>query len=326
MLTLRCKRQASHCAHRVIVSRAQPALRRRRRWRLRCFRLPIRSARRSAASASALFEATPFLFAGVLLARLLRRSRTLVEYLGCGCGRGPSARSLPAAAATWLVFGPFVAVARYAGGICSSRGLDRADAHCMKSRRRRLANLLRRTVPVLPAALVAGACDASSASASILRVSRRLAARCSAPHSDLPRRPADSAPSRSPARCAFALLWLRRRFSASPESSICAPCGATPAAADSHDAFAYALLAPRSRIVAWRHGDALVHPAFARRAGVLRVRRTPLRGRHRGAATLARRDGAGAVTDARRSAGRARRRRSITQRKRRWQISSRASI
>ncbi|MGC1380703.1 MAG: hypothetical protein WA814_06725, partial [Candidatus Baltobacteraceae bacterium] len=54
-----------------------------------------------AASASALFEATPFVFAGVLLAHVHRRHGSAVAYLGCGCGNGPSARSLPAAAATW---------------------------------------------------------------------------------------------------------------------------------------------------------------------------------------------------------------------------------
>ncbi|MGA8097297.1 MAG: hypothetical protein WB810_01425, partial [Candidatus Cybelea sp.] len=106
-----------------------------------------------ATSASALFEATPFLLAGLLLARLMHGRAKIVEHLGCGCGRGPSARSLPSAAATWLVFGPIVALVRYAAALLAARLLYRElrrepgedeDAH-----------LLGELAAVLPAALVA---------------------------------------------------------------------------------------------------------------------------------------------------------------------------
>ncbi len=80
------------------------------------------------ASASTLFEATPFLLAGVLLASLLRRRSRAVAYLGCGCGSGPSARSLPAAAATWMLFGPLVAIARFAAAIVAAKLFCRRDA------------------------------------------------------------------------------------------------------------------------------------------------------------------------------------------------------
>ena len=50
----------------------------------------------------------------------------MVPYLGCGCGAGPSARSLPAAAAACLVFGPIVAGARLAAAIAIDRTFPRA--------------------------------------------------------------------------------------------------------------------------------------------------------------------------------------------------------
>ncbi|MFZ0683364.1 MAG: hypothetical protein WAM84_10855, partial [Candidatus Cybelea sp.] len=73
-----------------------------------------------ATSASALFEAAPFLLAGIIAGRLLRHSNAMA-YLGCGCTAGPSARSLPAAAATWLLFGPLVAAARFGAAVVAAR-------------------------------------------------------------------------------------------------------------------------------------------------------------------------------------------------------------
>lgn len=65
-----------------------------------------------------LLESVPFIMAGAICARIpLRLGRRIVSYLGCGCGPGPSARSLPAFAATWIVFGPLVAAARLGAGI-----------------------------------------------------------------------------------------------------------------------------------------------------------------------------------------------------------------
>ncbi len=45
----------------------------------------------------------------------------MVPYLGCGCGSGPSARSVPAAIATALLFGPLVAGVRLAAAIAVDR-------------------------------------------------------------------------------------------------------------------------------------------------------------------------------------------------------------
>jgi hypothetical protein len=81
-----------------------------------------------ATAASALLEATPFLLAGRLLANAAGARSETAAYLGCGCGAGPAARSLPAAAATWLLFGPALACARLAAAIGIARLLrERAD-------------------------------------------------------------------------------------------------------------------------------------------------------------------------------------------------------
>jgi len=69
-------------------------------------------------AAAILLESVPFVLAGAICAQIpLRIGRRLIPYLGCGCGPGPSARSLPAFAAAWIVFGPAVAAARLAAAI-----------------------------------------------------------------------------------------------------------------------------------------------------------------------------------------------------------------
>jgi len=69
-------------------------------------------------AAAVLLESVPFILAGALVTRVpLRFGRRIFPYLGCGCGAGPSARSLPAFVATWIVFGPLVAAARFAAAI-----------------------------------------------------------------------------------------------------------------------------------------------------------------------------------------------------------------
>lgn len=69
-------------------------------------------------AAATLLESAPFLIGAAVLTRLpLRVNARMVPYLGCGCGAGPSARSLPAAAAACVVFGPLAAGARLAAAI-----------------------------------------------------------------------------------------------------------------------------------------------------------------------------------------------------------------
>lgn len=73
-------------------------------------------------AAAILLESAPFVLAGAICLRLpfLRLDR-FTAYLGCGCEPGPSARSLPAAVAAWLAFGPFVALARLGAAILVDR-------------------------------------------------------------------------------------------------------------------------------------------------------------------------------------------------------------
>ena len=83
-------------------------------------------------AAAILLESVPFILAGAICARIpLRLGRRIVPYLGCGCGAGPSARSLPAFAAAWIVFGPLVAAARLGAAVAVEKlaGKNRCEAH-----------------------------------------------------------------------------------------------------------------------------------------------------------------------------------------------------
>ncbi|MBV8491660.1 MAG: hypothetical protein JO199_14130 [Candidatus Eremiobacteraeota bacterium] len=106
-----------------------------------------------ATAASTLVEATPLLLAGAVVARLLGRHAGIVAYAGCGCGTGPSARSLPAAALAWIVFGPAVAIARVvAAGIAARIVSGSRCAH-----ERAAPHVLGELMALIPSALLAGA-------------------------------------------------------------------------------------------------------------------------------------------------------------------------
>lgn len=81
-------------------------------------------------SAATLLESAPFLVAGSVRGQH-GRYRRMAPYLGCGCGTGPSARSLPAAVATWLVFGPAIACFRFVMATAIER--TRTRASCERS-------------------------------------------------------------------------------------------------------------------------------------------------------------------------------------------------
>ena len=213
-----------------------------------------------AAAASALFEATPFLFAGVLLSRVLRRRVRIIEHLGCGCGPGPSARSLPATAAAWLVFGPVIAIARYVAAMLVAAMLRRRAEHPPLGDE--TPHLLDELAAVLPAAVLAGAVMQVCAGFDPARLTTAgnallgaalgfTAAPCGLGAVALAGALRVRAPIAALAfLCVAGIVDVRalRRVSHSG-------CG--------HDALAYALLAIALGIVAWRRGDALVHPAFA---------------------------------------------------------------
>jgi hypothetical protein len=213
----------------------------------------IRSA--LAASASALFEATPFLFAGIVAARLLQR-RHAVEYLGCGCGHGPSARSIPAAAATWFLFGPFVAIARYLGALAVASLLDRRRPHRVVG-----AHPLSELTALLPAALLAGAATECAAAFDPSRLPPLAAAALGGVLGFV------AAPCGLGAVTLASALRVRAPIAAAAFLCIAGIVDFRALRGRSHaipaqDAFGYLMLAAALGIVAWHRGNALVHPAF----------------------------------------------------------------
>jgi hypothetical protein len=213
-----------------------------------------------ATAASALLEATPFLLAARLLARFCGAHPHAIAYLGCGCGSGPSARSLPAAAATWVLFGPAVAIARLAAAIAVARLLharDRESAPCAR-RDGFLDDLAAMTAPallagiatqVLPFAAVAHANPIAAAlGGAILGFA---AAPCALGGVAL----SGALHAQAPLACA-AFLCVAGVVDARALATRAHRGGG-------NDAFAYLLTAAALGTVAVRGGDALVHPVIA---------------------------------------------------------------
>ncbi|MFY9720626.1 MAG: hypothetical protein WAK16_13390, partial [Candidatus Cybelea sp.] len=215
----------------------------------------IRSA--LATSASALFEATPFLLVGVVAARLLRVPHA-AAYLGCGCTAGPSARSLPATAATWLVFGPLVAAGRLAAALTVARLLRAGRPRPCSNGPEPLGEL----AILLPAALLAGAAmqlraaiDPVSLPPAVSALAGAalgfLAAPCGLGAIAIAGALRAGAPAAAAAfLCVAGILDLRALQQGKHSES-------------EPDGFAYFLLAGALAIVAARRGDALVHPIMA---------------------------------------------------------------
>lgn len=219
----------------------------------------IRSA--LAASASALFEATPFLFASILVSLALPRRARVVEYLRCGCGQGPSARSIPAAAAAWLLFGPLVAIARFLAALLVARILDRRALH-----RHRAGGAapdpLGELAAVVPAAALAGVAAQLFAAFDPVRLSPAGNTLLGAALGFA------AAPCGLGAIALAGALRVRAPVAAAAFLCIAGIADLRALKGDAHtgtgeDAFAYLLLAAALGVVASRHGDALVHPAFA---------------------------------------------------------------
>ena len=216
----------------------------------------IRSA--LAASASALLEAMPFVAAGVILARALRHGRHAIAYAGCGCASGPSARSLPAAAATWLLFGPQVAAARLIAAMLMTRVLRHAGRHVEET-----AHLLGELHAVLPAALIAGASAQLLGSYDFARLAPLGSVLAGATLGFT------AAPCGIGAVALAGALRVHAPLAAAAFLSVAGIADLRALGAMrsrrhvDHDAFAYVLLAVASGVVAFRRGDALVHPALA---------------------------------------------------------------
>jgi len=203
-----------------------------------------------ASAVSVVLESLPYLAVATVLSPLVGRyAHTLVAYAGCGCGAGPSARSIPAAIATAALFGTPVALARVA--------LASLVARMQPSHDHAGGNLLRELVDLLPAALLA-AMAMYWAPALPLRVVHPIVLLVAGALLGVAASP-----------CALGGVALAASLHASaPIAAIGVLCTAGiaprlpawPAHATTHDPFAYALLALTCAAVAAHHGGALVHP------------------------------------------------------------------
>ncbi len=214
-----------------------------------------------ATAASTLFEATPFVFAGIVLGRMTGRTGT-AAFFGCGCGSGPAARSIPAAAMTWIVFGPAVAIVRFLAATAvahlrrsqSSRGTREAP-HCRE-------HLLGELAALLPAALAGGAVLQLPLFAGVpsLPPAAQIAGGALLGFT--------ASPCGIGVVAVAAALHQRAPLAASAFLCVAGIVDVRALAHRSHrlptrDAFAAGLLALALAIVGLRHGDALVHPALA---------------------------------------------------------------
>lgn len=212
-----------------------------------------------ATSASTLVEATPLLLGATLAARVLSKA-AIVEYLGCGCAAGPSARSLPATVAAWIVFGPAVAVARFAAAVGAAAWL-RAARRCDACPHQ--LGLLAELESLLPAALLAGACGQLSAAFDLQRLPPVAAAAAGAALGFA------AAPCGLGAVAVAGALRAHAPLAAASFLCVAGICDLRalhirPHNRGGHDALAYAVLACALAIVAARRGDALVHPLIAK--------------------------------------------------------------
>jgi hypothetical protein len=214
-----------------------------------------------AGCASALFEATPFLLAGIAATQFLRRYNPIVEYLGCGCGTGPSARSLPAAAAVWYVFGAPVAIARLLAAILAARLLHRnaAGEPCAGAESLHPLGALAAVVPAAALAACAMQLFAAVDPSHFAPIANALLGAALG---------FAAAPCGLGAVALAGALRVHDPVAAAAFLCIAGIVDARALFARSHrdagqDAFGYALLAIALAVVAARRGDALVHPALS---------------------------------------------------------------
>jgi hypothetical protein len=220
-----------------------------------------------ATTAGVLFESTPFLLAAIAARSAFGCRGDWIAYLGCGCGSGSSARSLPATAATWLVFGPAVALARFAGAVVATQLLRRR--HFWRNRDVCRANhgedegassLLSLLDGVLPGALLAGILTQGLSRFDLAQAGPIVNALCglllglAAPCGVGSVAVAGALHARAPV-AAIAYLCVA--------GIVGPPRVARGTFRNAHDALSYAVLATSLGLVAFRHGDALVHPKFA---------------------------------------------------------------
>lgn len=203
-----------------------------------------------AGAASVLFESLPYLAVAAVLTPLAGRYvHTLVAYAGCGCGAGPSARSIPAAIATAAIFGAPVALARVV--------LASLVARIRPSHDRARSDVLGELQNLAPAALL---------SATMMLIVPALPLRGVHPAFTLL---AGALLGIAASPCALGGVALAAALHASaPLAAVGVLCtaGIVPNVlrrhvhAATHDPLAYLLLAAACETIALHHGGTLVHP------------------------------------------------------------------
>jgi len=208
-------------------------------------------------AAAMLLESAPFILAGAIAVRISARlGRHVVPYFGCGCGSGPSARSLPAFAAAWIVFGPFVAAARLGAAIVVERYISKRA--CARNHASMLADLAAifpfalgaaALAPLLPA--VAGSHAPPELAGAVAALVAFVASPCALGAIGIAAVARQSAPAAAVGfLCVAGIFDLRTWMRAREDTG-------------GHDCIAYALAAIACALVAIRNGAALVNPRIA---------------------------------------------------------------
>ena len=208
-------------------------------------------------AAAMLLESAPFVLAGAIALRApWHWSGRIAAYLGCGCGAGPSARSLPAAAAAWIAFGPLVAAARLAGAILIESALrKRVCAHASSSALAQLRGIWPLAiagailVPLFPA--IVGARAPSAIVFTVAALTAFISSPCGLGTIGVASIARTVAPAAAAGfLCVAGIVDLRTFVRAR-------------GAHDGHDCLAYALASLACILVAMRGGAALVNPKIA---------------------------------------------------------------
>lgn len=207
-----------------------------------------------ASAASVVLESLPYLVASVVLARLVGpHARGVMAIAGCGCGQGAAARSVPAAVATSLMFGPPIAIARWCAALAVSRLVSRQHDHLHES------TLLDEIVALIPSALLCGGIvtvapllDLAHCSAFVQALAGAAIGFCGAPCALGGVALAAAVHAQSPIAAGAILsisgiadlgVWRVRRYDKA-----------------SSDGVAYVAIAIACAVVASQHGASLVHP------------------------------------------------------------------
>ncbi len=236
-------------------------------------------------AAAILLESVPFILAGAICAKIpVRFGRRIVPYLGCGCGAGPSARSLPAFAAAWIVFGPLVAAARLGGAIAIAKltrksSCERHDDSVLGAVRAIVPFAIggAALLPLLPA--IAGTHAPVFIVATIAALTAFVTSPCALGTVGLATIARGIAPAAAAGFLCVAGIFDLRAWSRAPQRHA------------GHDGIAYALAFAACALTAIRGGGSLVNPRFTPALWICAIAFVYLAHRYRSHATPALRIG-----------------------------------